>query len=141
MAYRGCADKGMSAVNLKVEPSKKCSETCVEARFSSSGLFSLVQASQRNEIRPQMLSSFFSLLPSLENRPVLLVDCTHYYPRPPVRRRAPPLAALGADAAKQLGANCLAKISLANVGFGTGNLFSESQHHAKRIEIDNASKI
>ena len=71
----------------------------------------------------------------------MLVDCTHYYPRPPVRRRAPPLAALGADAAKQLGANCLAKISLANVGFGTGNLFSESQHHAKRIEIDSASKI
>ena len=140
MAYRGRADKGMSAVNLKVEPSKKCSETCVEARFSSSGLFSLVQASQRNERRPQMLSSFFSLLPSLENRPVLLVDCTHYYPRPPVRRRAPPLAALGADAAKQLGANCLAKISLANVGFGTGNLFSESQHHANRIEIDDCFK-
>ena len=139
MAYRGRADKGMSAVNLN--PSKNCSKTCVEARFSSSGLFSLVQASQRNERRPQMLSSFFSLLPSLENRPVLLVDCTHYYPRPPVRRRAPPLAALGADAAKQSGANCLAKISLANVGFGTGNLFSESQHHAKRIEIDNASKI
>ena len=62
-----------------------------------------------------MLSFVFcSLFPSDEKRPVSLLDCTHYYPRP-ARSSTLPQAALDAatalPAAEQLGANCSARIS------------------------------
>ena len=96
MAYRGRADKGMSAVNLN--PSKNCSKTCVEARFSTSGLFSYrLHSEMRYHLRcfhpfflfshPSKIGQFCSstartITPALQSA-VLPRRLRHWVPTPP----------------------------------------------------------